>query len=241
MYTFGPASDSGPTPKGVTNVSDGRIAPVTDARPPQSKTAYVVERLRQDIASGVIVPGTALRQTEIATRYGVSPTPVREALRILEAAGTIAYSPNRGATVREMDPADSDDLYELRAEMEGFACGLSVERRGASLAPELETITEKLEALDPAQDQAEMYRLNRDLHFLIAGAGSQVVLQQVVSVWEAFPPTVTVWGFAEIAAELHHDHRELIEVVRTGDARLARQRMQEHVLNARTLRRKFVG
>lgn len=61
--------------------------------PPQSKTAYVVHRLRQVIAAGGIVAGAPLRQTEIGSRYGVAPTPVREGLRILAAAGTIAYSP----------------------------------------------------------------------------------------------------------------------------------------------------
>ncbi len=221
-------------------MSDG-VIPDHRTRPPQSKTAYVVERLREEIAAGVIVAGAPLRQTEIASRYGVSPTPVREALRILEAAGTIVYSPNRGATVREMHPTDGDDLYRLRAEMEGFACELSVQRRGADLAPELELIVKQLEALDPVRDPAEMYRLNRDLHLLIAGAGSQVVLQQVIGVWEAFPPTVTVWGFPKIAAALHRDHRRIIAAVRANDPALARQRMEEHVLNARRLRRKFVG
>jgi len=221
-------------------LSDG-VIPDSRMRPPQSKTAYVVERLREEIAAGVIVAGAPLRQTEIASRYGVSPTPVREALRILEAAGAIVYSPNRGATVRELNPTDADDLYRLRAEMEGFACGLSVQRRGAALVPELEAMVKKLEALEPARDDGEMYRLNRDLHFLLAGAGSQIVLQQVVGVWEAFPPAVTVWGFPKIAAALHRDHRKIISAVRANDSELARQRMQEHVLNARTLRRKFVG
>lgn len=217
-------------------------SPVRDQPgPPQSKTAYVVERLRQDIAAGVIVAGAPLRQTEIASRYGVSPTPVREALRILEAAGTIAYSPNRGATVREMNPEDADDLYRLRALMEGFAVGLSVERRGSSLAQDLAPIVERLEALDPAQDKAEMYRLNRDLHFRLAGAGSEVVLQQVVGVWEAFPPAVTVWGFPEIATALNDDHRKILAAVEAGDADLARRLMEEHVLNARTMRREHVG
>ncbi len=221
-------------------MSDG-VIPDNRMRPPQSKTAYVVERLREEIAAGVIVAGAPLRQTEIASRYGVSPTPVREALRILESAGAIVYSPNRGATVRELNPTDADDLYRLRAEMEGFACGLSVQRCGAALATELEDLVKRLEALKPERDHAEMYRLNRDLHLKIAGAGSQIVLQQVIGVWEAFPPAVTVWGFPKIAAALHRDHRKILAAVRANDPELARQRMHEHVLNARTLRRKLVG
>jgi DNA-binding GntR family transcriptional regulator len=211
------------------------------AGPPQSKTAYVVDRLREEIAAGVIVPGGAVRQIEIARRYGVSPTPVREALRILEAAGTISYVPNRGATVREMDPADSDDLYALRAEVEGFACGLAAERAGEELVARLTELVERLESADPATDQATMYDLNRAFHFEIFGAASSVVAQQVTSIWESFPPAVTVWGFKEIAEPLHRDHRDIIAALAAGDPDLARRRMTEHVLHARVLRRQHVG
>jgi DNA-binding GntR family transcriptional regulator len=225
----------------VATVNRGVIRNDAAVRPPPSKTAYVVERLREEIASGAIVPGTALRQIEIATRYGVSPTPVREALRILEAAGTIVYSPNRGATVREMDPTDADDLYHLRAEMEGFACELAVRRLDPALVAQLKEVADQLERLDPARDKAEMYDLNRHLHFLLAGAGSPVVLRQIVSVWEAFPPVVTLWGFPEIATALNRDHREIIAAVEAGDPALARQRMRDHVLNAHILRRQLVS
>ena len=215
----------------------------TDRRtgPPQSKTAYVVQRLREEIAAGVISPGGALRQTEIAERYGVSPTPVREALRILESAGTISYAPNRGATVREMNPVDSDDLYHVRAEVEAYACELAVERQDETLVPLLESLAERLEALDPARDKAEMYLVNRKFHFAISEAGSRVVSQQVASVWEAFTPAVTVWGFPEIAAQLHDDHRKIIAAIKAGDVALGRRLMREHVLNARRLRREHVG
>ena len=211
------------------------------AGPPQSKTAYVVERLREEIATGVVIPGSALRQTEIAERYGVSPTPVREALRILEAAGTIRYAPNRGATVREMAPDDANDLYDLRAEVEAFATRLAVERLDETLVPRLEQLAKQLETCDPATDQAAMYKLNRELHFAIFEAGSRVVSQQVSSVWEAFPPSVTVWGVAEIAERLNEDHRGIIEAIRGGDAELAQVAMRTHVLHARELRRQHLG
>ena len=97
-------------------------------RPPVSKTAYVLDRMRDDIAKGTILPGQPLKQTDLAARYGVSPTPVREALRLLEADGSISYSPHRGATVLEMDKSRVRDLYLLRAAMESLATRLAVER-----------------------------------------------------------------------------------------------------------------
>ncbi|MGW3614024.1 GntR family transcriptional regulator [Micromonospora sp. NPDC005163] len=216
-------------------------AAAVGARPPQSKTAYVVERLRQEIAAGVIVPGAALRQAEIAARYGVSPTPVREALRILEAAGTISYAPNRGATVREMAPGAADDLYLLRAELEAFATELGVTRQGPGLVEELREIADTIEGLDPEKDQAEMYRLNRRLHFAIFEAGSDIVANEVEGVWELFPPAVTIWGYPNITKELNADHRKIIEAVEAHDAPLARRLMREHILNAARLRRAYVS
>jgi DNA-binding transcriptional regulator YhcF (GntR family) len=82
---------------------------------PVSKTEYVVARLEADIADGLIDPGQTLRQHEIATRYGVSATPVREALRILAAEGIVRYSAHKSATVAEMEPVELEDLYALRA------------------------------------------------------------------------------------------------------------------------------
>lgn len=210
-------------------------------QPPQSKTVYVLERLREEIAAGVIIPGGALRQTEIAARYGVSPTPVREALRILEAAGTISYAPNRGATVREMSPGAADDLYLLRAELEGFATELGVARQDDTLVERLEDLQDRIEALDPDVDQVDMYKLNRRLHFMVFEAGSDVVATQVGNVWELFPPTVTIWGYREVARQLSADHRRIIAAIRTKDATLARKLMFEHVLNAAKLRREYVS
>lgn len=222
----------------MTERSDRRSVSV---RPPQSKTAYVVDRLRDEIASGVIVAGGALRQTEIAARYGVSPTPVREALRILEAAGTISYAPNRGATVREMDPGAADDLYLLRAEVEAFATELGVARQDGTLVERLQDLQNRIESLDPAADQLEMYKLNRRLHFTLFESGSDVVATQVANVWEMFPPVVTIWGYPEIARRLNADHRRIIAAVRARDPQRARKLMFQHVLNAAKLRRKYVS
>lgn len=220
---------------------DGRWRADAASRPPQSKTAYVVGRLRQDIATGVIAPGGSLRQTEIAASYGVSPTPVREALRILEAAGIIIYAPNRGATVRDLAPSAADDLYLLRAELEGFATELGVSRQDDTLVIRVQGFQSQLEAFDPAHDAAAMYEINRQLHFAFFEAGSELVAGQVLTVWEMFAPSVTIWGNPEIARHLNEDHQKIIEAAAARDPKLARKRMYDHVLNAARLRRLHVS
>jgi DNA-binding GntR family transcriptional regulator len=76
---------------------------VTEQRPPsRTKAVVVYEAVRAAIASGVFGPGTRLRQEEVAARYGVSQTPVREAFRRLEAEGLVEHEANRGVVVREV-------------------------------------------------------------------------------------------------------------------------------------------
>ncbi|WP_009949948.1 GntR family transcriptional regulator [Saccharopolyspora erythraea] len=106
--------------------------------PPQSRTAWVAERIREDVAAGTIQPGELIKQTVLAKRYGVSPTPVREALRMLEADGMIVYSTHKGATVREMTPETAADLYRLRAAVESVAAGMAVERMTSEGLQEIE-------------------------------------------------------------------------------------------------------
>jgi DNA-binding GntR family transcriptional regulator len=90
------------------------------------QTEYLVTRLRQDILSGALPPGRILRQDELATAYGASRMPIREALRTLAAEGLITLHPNRGALVAPMDGADFREISEMRASAEALAMRLAL-------------------------------------------------------------------------------------------------------------------
>src|SRR5688572_21943948 len=79
------------------------------------------ELIRQAIIDGRLNPGQRLKEEELARELGISRTPVREALLMLQAEGLIDAAPNRGATVRSHSAEDLDDLYKLRAVLEGYA------------------------------------------------------------------------------------------------------------------------
>jgi DNA-binding GntR family transcriptional regulator len=93
-----------------------------DPLAPTSLTDEIVFRLENAILEGVYPPGTRLRQDELCVRFGVSRTPVREALRTLQARNLVVVMPNRGATVRIPSRKDAAELYDVRAELEGYAC-----------------------------------------------------------------------------------------------------------------------
>jgi DNA-binding GntR family transcriptional regulator len=205
-----------------------------DQSPPQSRTEYVTARLREDVANGVISPGELIKQTVLAKRYGVSPTPVREAMRILEADGVITYSPHRGASVREMTPGTAKDLYRLRAAAEGEAAHMAVERMApdgvAKVRQAFDALTDAL-ALEETT-AAELSVLNREFHFAIYKHSSALVVQFLEMLWSRFTPPATLFADREVAQELHDEHRDILQAVIDGDADAAQHLTSSHILGA---------
>src|SRR5882672_9567718 len=101
-------------------------------------------RLEAAILARELLPGAKLRQEELCHRFGVSRTPVREALRKLQAQRLVVMVPNRGATVRLPTRKDVAETYDLRAELEAFAAELACERAGPALDAELARAAETL-------------------------------------------------------------------------------------------------
>src|SRR5436190_23553650 len=83
-----------------------------------TRSEVLVEQLRLDIVRGVIAGGTRLTEESLAERYGVSRTPVREALRTLARESLLSYAPRAGYTVRSIDLDEMDDLYVIRCAIE---------------------------------------------------------------------------------------------------------------------------
>lgn len=209
--------------------------------PPASKTEYALARLREEIATGVIRPGEALRQADLAKRYGISPTPVREALRLLEAEGAISYAPHRGATVSEMTDQRVHDLYLLRAATEGLAARLAAERRSQEQLDELCAHHERLRerCVDPAADPQQLAAWNRELHLLICAAGSPVVSSQVMNQWKMFPnrTTTSMWDRPELTERFLAEHERIVDAINRGDGAAAEEQMAAHIMSAEQQRR----
>src|SRR4051812_27763647 len=87
--------------------------------------------LEEAIVSGELAPGTVLRQEQLSEQYGVSRTPVREALRRLAALGLVSFIPNRGVRVRTLSRDELHEAFLVRAELESLATELATPRLGA--------------------------------------------------------------------------------------------------------------
>ncbi|MDA0564134.1 GntR family transcriptional regulator [Streptomonospora sp. S1-112] len=212
-----------------TRGSAGATTPAAPARrPPGSKADYVHEVLRHEILNGELPPGAAIGQEEIAARLGVSITPVREALRRLESDGLISYRAHHGATVSELGSGAAEELYLLRAAVEGLTARLAAARITDDGLAQLRRIHERMRGAD-AHQAAQDSRL---FHQTVADIGGPAFLAaHVRSIRQnnPVPPSVSLWNDPDNARLFLDAHERLLEALERRDAEAAERIMAEHI------------
>ncbi len=193
----------------------------------QAKDVY--NRLLDDIASGELRPGERLREVALANRLKVSRTPVREALKDLEADGLVEHLPRVGASIKSLSYAEVVELYEMRAVLEGLAAKMAA-RSASDL--ELQALaklnTQMAQAIDvPAQ----MAQLNRNFHRLLFNAAKNRYLLQAVSMVQKTllvvgPSTLTEVSRASAVIE---EHARVIEALMAREGAKAEAAMVAHI------------
>ena len=145
--------------------------------PAHQARRVIEERLRGAILDGRLPPGTAVRQQELATLFGVSRMPVREALRQLEAQGLLVVEMHKGAVVAPLIGEDAVDTYALRILLESEALRQSVPR----LEPkDIEQARECIRQLQDETEHAEIGRLNRLFHMALYSKASNHKLLRLI-------------------------------------------------------------
>lgn len=127
----------------------------------RSTPDLIADALREAILRGIFQEGQSLRQDEIATQFGVSRIPVREALRQLEAEGLVKIHLNRGAIVSVLSPAEAQEIFEIRSALEVKAMQLAIPKLTAS---DLEKASEILAQTDQVTDAGLLAKLNWEFH-----------------------------------------------------------------------------
>jgi DNA-binding GntR family transcriptional regulator len=193
----------------------------------------VHDELRADILGGRCGPGSRLREEEIAERFGLSRTPVREALRRLEADGLVVVTPRRGAEVVRWRDDDIAELVELRALLEGHAARRAATGGGIDLVALAELcalMEEHGESGGDGRSADEITRLNMELHRAVHRAGGRLLPDLLTRLIDVPVVRRTFHTYSE--AELRRSfaqHRELIEALAAGDGDWAAAVMQAHI------------
>jgi DNA-binding GntR family transcriptional regulator len=185
------------------------------------------EALRAAILHGELLPGARVNQEAWAARAGVSPIPVREALRSLAGEGLVTYRPRRGYVVTELDLADLEEVYRLRRTLEAEAL-----RRGVPLATaaDLAALRDAAKECRTAPDAASRLVANRRFHELLHGlAGSRPLLRLIGLLWDSTEAyRALYYALPGEAAGADRAHAAILAAVTAGDADRAVRLQDEH-------------
>ncbi len=215
----------------------GRVETPEPSRLPFGSTVYqrLHERLRNEILSGVLAPGSRLKIAEIANRHGLSQMPVREALQQLQGEGLVVLLPNRGATVRRMDARFLGQIFAIR---EALECMLTAEAALLIDAPtlaELRLMQRQFDQAAARDDHQLASALNRDFHRIILAVPGNDEALKLIDVHSGLIKAFrSRFGYGQgRLATVSADHHALIEALSARDAEAARTLSALHLREAR--------
>jgi DNA-binding GntR family transcriptional regulator len=201
--------------------------------------ARAYEIIKSEISTGRLPANSRLRETKLAELTGVSRTPVREALRLLEVDGFVENNPNTGAHVAVWSEGELQEITDLRALLEGFGAGLAATKITDAEIQELERLEEKMESVveEALPDfLVQLSELNKRFHLAVVEAtGNRRLIANIHSIVHG--PLVfrkfSVLSDSQKQRSLSH-HREIISALKLGDRDWATSIMRNHILAGRS-------
>ncbi|MDZ7668724.1 MAG: GntR family transcriptional regulator [Gammaproteobacteria bacterium] len=203
-------------------------------------TERAYETIRNAILEGTFPPTARLKETELVAYCRVSRTPVREALRRLAAEDFVVIQRNQGARVKSWSAEDLDELFSLRALLEGHAAARAASRISqpelAGIAGSVQEMSKVLgRSMSQKNKTTEFLRLNSKLHEAIwLASGSERLVSMLRQLVEQALTAHTAAQFSlERVAQSHHHHEELLQALSAGDPAWAEAVMRNHIHAAR--------
>lgn len=189
------------------------------------------ELIEEQIATGVRKPGTRLDEQELAAEFGVSRTPIREALIQLAAVGLVEMRPRRGAIVADIGPARLCEIFEVMAELEAMCGRLAARRIGEAEQKELLKAHYACEAARDAQDPDEYYRRNEIFHQRIYAASHNGFLaEQADALHRRLRPYRRLQLRVRNRMQTSYsEHQAVVDAILAGDGERAAEALRSHV------------
>lgn len=199
----------------------------------KTKSDKIVDQVRYEILTGDILPGAWLRQDELADRFDISSTPVREALRRLEAEGLVEHTPYQGVRVIAYTLKDIEDYFNLRSLLEGYAVQLLIAQDNDDGLEKLQAMLQRAREAYERGDIIPLTELNWAFHEEIIHLCDSRLLQDVVKkVWRAFQYD-TLLMIPDRAKCTLDEHQAVVDAIRQGDEATAVKEMRSHIEEAR--------
>lgn len=191
----------------------------------------VAERLRNSIFSHEMAPGSWVDEQALAQSYGISRTPMREAIKVLAAEGLITMKMRRGAYVTEVTKLDIEQIFTVISLLEGQACREVVQKANDHDLEALDSIHLKLEKAAADRDIDTFFSLNQEFHDLIQSiAGNQWMANVIHDLRKVLKlqrrDSLTKRGRLEQSLM---EHRQILAALLSRDADLAESLMKKHL------------
>ena len=203
----------------------------TRSRSAQPLSAGLYTELQKDILSGVLPDKSKLTEQAVCKRYNVSRTPVREALRQLEADGLIENIPNRGAYITGLSKRDISDLFDLRALFEVQAVEWAIKRMGSEDIDSLAEVMEFMEFYTLKEDASKVLSFNSRFHSLIYEGTGNRKLQRSLEVYQTYLKySAPHRSYTESDLKtILEEHRAIYEAFESRNAAAGRKAMEYHM------------
>jgi DNA-binding GntR family transcriptional regulator len=202
-----------------------------------SMKGFVVDALRDAIVAGTLSPGEKLSEARLAQRFGVSRTPVREALKQLEAERLVSIERRRGTFVKQFTRREVIELYDVRAALEGMAARLCAERRSEECAARVRQAYSRMSDAVDRDDASGFLREDQRLHELIfEGAGNDRLTEHYRLLDQHMQRQLLGRIVTSRAGRMRrslHEHVPIIVAVERGDGEAAESAMRAHVVSGR--------
>ncbi len=203
----------------------------------------VAERLRQRIFAHDLTPGDWIDEQKLAEEYGISRTPLREALKVLAAEGLVDLKPRRGCYVTEISRQDIDDIFPLMAMLEGRCAFIAVQLAKPADIRGLKAIHEKLELAAKESRIDAFFEANQEFHRRIQELTNN---RWLLSVIQDLRKVLKLSRLHSLSLEGRlqqslEEHRVIMAAFEAGDAEQAEKSMHDHLLYGREALAKMDG
>lgn len=196
----------------------------------QTLREKILENIRDAILKGSLKAGEHVSEPDLAERYGISRTPIREAFRQLESEGYLTVVPRKGAVVTALSERDVSEFYEIKSMLEGYAAQLAADKLTDREIDRLATINNRLSSLAADGDVKTFFRVHNEFHELfIRASGNNKLLELIQQMLKKFNrlriASLSLPGRMEISVQ---EHEKIIEAFRARDGVLANNLVQKN-------------
>jgi len=196
----------------------------------QTLREKILENIRDAILKGTLKAGERVSEPDLAERYGISRTPIREAFRQLESEGYLTVVPRKGAVVTALSERDVSEFYEIKSMLEGYAAQLAAEKLTDREIDRLAAINNRLAALAADGDVKSFFRVHNEFHELfIKASGNNKLLELIQQMLKKFNrlriASLSLPGRMEISVQ---EHEKIIEAFRARDGVAANNLVQKN-------------